>query len=252
MQPDSELGLEWLYGLDELRSYSVNTKQGRDRLDVFIKHLPNLLDTAGVQLPRIPRVLCLMAGSCMEGIAYAQVFQAKVTCLDLQERMLAIGRREARRRKLRIQTVHGDATDLTRSTKGPFDLVTVHGGPLPHVNIFAFDQVVEGVKKVLGEKGSFLVDQSDLIFRILPQYKDAIVANLAPVVVSVHRSFNAAKGYFERLYYSRTKQHLFKVYLWSPWIVEYVLRKNGFSSVRVQPYADPTTMAQTFLVTAQK
>ena len=96
------------------------------------------------------------------------------------------------------------------------------------------------------------MEQSDLIFRILPQYRDAIVANLKPVVLNVHKGFNPSKGYFERLYYSGTKQQPFKVYLWSPWIVEYVLKKNGFSNVTVKPYADPYAMAQTYLFAAEK
>ncbi len=246
------MSLDWLYRLDELRAYSANTKQGRERLEAFTKHLPNLLDTAGISLSKRPRVLCLMAGSCIEGMAYAQTYEADVTCLDLQQRMLAIGRAEAKRRKLRVQTVQSDAKNVGKATSGSFDLVTIHGSPLPHVDIYEFDEIVQGVKKVLGEKGIFMIEQSDLIFRVLPQYKDAFVANLEPVVVNMHRSFNPAKGFFERLYYSGTKKELFKVYLWSPWIVEYVLKKNGFPKVRVQPYADTTTIAQTYLITAQR
>ncbi len=238
--------------MDELKVYSVNTEKGKERLEAFTKHLPSLLDSAGISPPRKARVLCLFAGSCNEGIAYAQAFHADVTCLDLQQRMLAIGRAEATRRKLSIKTVQGDAKDVVKVVKGPFDLVTIHGSPLPHVDIYDFDQIVEGVGKVLGKKGMLLIEQSDLIFRVLPQYKDAFVANLEPVVVNMHRSFNPAKGFFERLYYSGNKKVLFKVYLWSPWIMEYVLKKNGFSNVKVQPYADTTTLAQTYLITARK
>lgn len=245
------MSLDWLYRMDELKVYSVNTEKGRERLEAFTKHLPNLLDSAGISLPRKARVLCLFAGSCNEGIAYAQTFHADVTCLDLQQRMLAIGRAEATRRKLSIKTVKGDAKDVAKVVKGPFDLVTIHGSPLPHVDIYEFDQIVQGVAKVLGKNGTFLIEQSDVIFRVLPQYKDAFVANLDPVVVNIHRSFNPVKGFFERLYYSGTRKELFKVYLWSPWIIEYVLKKNGFSNVKTQPYAD-TTIAQTYILVAQR
>jgi MPBQ/MSBQ methyltransferase len=246
------MSLDWLYRLDELKVYSVNTERGRERLESFAKHLPDLLNSAGISLAKKPRVLCLFGGSCTEGIGYAKTFQADVTCLDLQRRMLAIGRAEAKRRKLKVKTVNSDARDVARATKGPFDLVTIHGSPLPHVDIYDFDQIVEGVAKVLGKNGTFLIEQSDLIFRVLPQYKDAFVANLDPVVVNIHRSFNPAKGFFERLYYSGTRKEPFKVYLWSPWIIEYVLKKNSFSTVKVQPYADTTTLAQTYLFAAQR
>jgi MPBQ/MSBQ methyltransferase len=246
------LGLDWLYRLDELKVYSVNTERGRERLESFTQHLPDLLNSAGVSLPKTPRVLCLFGGSCAEGIGYAQAFHADVTCLYFQQRMLAIGRSEARRRGLNVRTVKSDAREVAKATKGPFDLVTIHGSPLPHVDINDFDQTVAGVKKVLGDKGTFLIEQSDLIFRVLPQYRDAFVSNLEPVVVNIHRGFNPAKGFFERLYYSGTRKELFKVYLWSPWIIEYVLKKNGFSKVKVQPYADTTTMAQTYLIAATR
>jgi len=246
------LSLDWLYRMDELKVYSVNTEKGRERLEAFTKHLPNLLDSAGISPPRKARVLCLFAGSCNEGIAYARAFHADVTCLDLQQRMLAIGRAEATRRKLRIRTVKGNAKEVAKVVKGPFDLVTIHGSPLPHVDIYDFDQIVQGVAKVLGKNGTFLIEQSDLIFRVLPQYKDAFVANLDPVVVNIHRSFNPAKGFFERLYYSGTRKDLFKVYLWSPWIIEYVLKKNGYLHVKVQPYADTTTAVQTYLIAARR
>jgi hypothetical protein len=71
--------------------------------------------------------------------------------------------------------------------------------------------------------------------------------NLEPPVFSVHSSLNARHGYFERLFYSRAKHDVYKTYLWAPWIIEYMLRKNGFEEVEVKPYADPYNMAQTYL-----
>ncbi len=70
-------------------------------------------------------------------------------------------------------------------------------------------------------------------------------------MVNIHVSFNARQGYFERLYYSKARHGTFKVYLWSPWIIEYMLKKNGFSNVRVEPYGDPYNMGQTNLLRAQ-
>lgn len=245
------VGLDWLYSFDELRAYSLNTKQGKERLNSVIKHLPEMLETAGAKLPKKPRVLCLMAGSCVEGIALAQTYGADVTCLDLRKQSLAQGVREAKRRKLNLKALVGDAKVLWKHVSGKFDLVTVLGSPLPHLGVTDFDDVIIAVEKVLSKTGSFLIEQSDLIFRVIPQYRDAFVSNLQPPVINIHSSFNARQGYFERLYYSRSRQGTFKVYLWSPWIIEYMLKKNGFSKVRVESYADPYNMAQTYLFTAQ-
>ena len=241
------MSLDWLYGFDELNAYRLDTKTGSERLEAQVKNLPGLLNLAGIVLPKKPRILCLMAGSCIEGIAFAQVYDADVTCVDLQERLLAKGLREAKKRKLKLHVIRGDVREPSKLVTGKFDLVTVLGQPLPHIGIFDFDQTIGGVKKLLAKNGTFLIDQSDLIFRILPQYRDAMTHNLEPPVFSVHRGLNARYGYFERLYYSRTRHDSYKTYLWAPWIIEYMLKKNGFTKVEVKPYVDPYNMAQTYL-----
>jgi len=241
------LSLDWLYGFDELNAYRLDTKTGRERLEAQVKNLPGLLNLAGITLPKKPRILCLMAGSCIEGIAFAQVYDADVTCVDLQERLLSKGLREAKRRKLKLHVIRCDVREPSKLVSGKFDLVTVLGQPLPHIGIFDFDQTIGGVKKLLAKNGTFLIDQSDLIFRILPQYKDAMTHNLEPPVFSIHRNLNPRHGYFERLYYSRTRHDSYKTYLWAPWIIEYMLKKNGFTEVEVKPYIDPYNMAQTYL-----
>jgi methyltransferase family protein len=245
------LSLEWLYGFDELNAYRLDTKKGRERLEAEVKNLPGLLDSARIELPKKARILCLMAGSCIEGIAFAKVYDADVTCVDLQERLLSKGLREAKKRKLKLHVVKRDVRELSKLVTEKFDLVTVLGQPLPHISIFDFDLTINGVKRLIAKNGVFLIDQSDLIFRILPQYKDAMTHNLDPPVFSVHSSLNARHGYFERLFYSRAKHDVYKTYLWAPWIIEYMLKKNGFEEVEVKPYVDPYNMAQTYLHVAR-
>ena len=136
------MSLEWLYGFDELNAYRLDTKKGKERLEARIKNLPELLSAAGISLPKKPRVLCLMAGSCIEGIAFAQIYGADVTCIDLQERLLKIGLREAKRRKLKLHVVRGHVREPSKLVSGKFDLVTVLGQPLPHIGILDFDQTI--------------------------------------------------------------------------------------------------------------
>ena len=176
------MSLDWLYGFDELNAYRLDTEKGKERLEAHVKNLPALLSFAGITFPRKPRILCLMAGSCIEGIAFAQVYDADVTCVDLQERLLTKGLREAKKRRLKLHVVHGDVRETSKLVSGKFDLITVLGQPLPHIGIFDFDQTIGGVKKLLAKNGTFLIDQSDLIFRILPQYRDAMTHNLEPPV----------------------------------------------------------------------
>lgn len=245
------MSLDWLYTFDELAPYRINTKPGKERLEAQIKNLPPLLTVAGISLPKSPKILCLMAGSCIEGIAFAEVYDAAVTCVDLQKSLLALGGKEAKRRKLNVSTILGDVREIPKLVHGKFDLVTILGQPLPHIGISDFDQVIVGVTRVLAKKGTFLVDQSDLIFRILPQYRDAFTPNLDPPVINIHRSLSPRHGYFERLYYSRSRHDVHRIYLWAPWIIEYMLKKNGFREVEIRSYVDPYSMMQTFLHTGK-
>lgn len=245
------MSLDWLYSLDELRAFSLATKQGKERLATLLKQLPSILDAANIKLGTKPRVLCLMAGSCIEGIAFAELYNAEVSCLDLQRRLLAVGLKEAQQRKLALRTIVGNAKELARHVDGRFDLVTIMGSPLPHLSIYDFDQVISQVRKVLEKTGVFLIDQTDMVFRIIPQYRDAFVPNLRPPVLNIHYGFNPREGYFERLYYSRSRHETYKIHLWTPWIIEYMLKKNGFGDVLVKPYVDMYTVIQTHLFTAR-
>src|SRR5207244_12139871 len=103
----------------------LTTNTRNERHEGQINNLPELLNLAGTTLPKKPRILCLMAGSCIEGIAFAQVYDAEVTCIDIQERLLAKGLGEAKKRKLKLHVVRGDVGEQSKLVSGKFDLVTV-------------------------------------------------------------------------------------------------------------------------------
>src|SRR5207244_10881982 len=109
----------------------LETKKGKERLEAQINSLPGLMSFAGIELPRKPRILCLMAGSCIEGIAFAKVYDADVTCVDLQERLLSKGLREAKKRTLKLHVVHGDVREPSNLVSGKLNLVTALRHPLP-------------------------------------------------------------------------------------------------------------------------
>ena len=245
------MSLDWQYTFDELAAYRINTKQGRERLEALIKNLPALLNTVDIVPSKGSRILCLMAGSCIEAIAFATVYDSDVTCIDLQKPMLTLGLKEAKKRKLKIRILAGNVQEVSKLVKGKFDLVTILGQPLPHIGIFDFDRIIVGVRRIMAKKATFLVDQSDLIFRILPQYRDAFTSNTNPPVINIHSLHSPLHGYFERLLYSRMKHAVSRAYLWAPWIIEYMLKKNGFDQVDVKPYVDSYSMAQTYLHTGR-
>src|SRR3989441_2534080 len=117
---------------------------------------------------------------------------------------------------------------------------------------FFFSNKKMGEKKnPLEKKGTSMLNRWFLFSKPPQKKKDAIPQTKKPPVFSIHRNLNARHGYFERLYYSRTRHDSYKTYLWAPWIIEYMLKKNGFARVEVKPYTDPYNIAQTYLHTAR-
>ena len=67
-------------------------------------------------------VLCLAAAGGWQSILYASA-GANVTVFDISPSMLALDRREADRRQLKVRTVEGSMDDLSEFADGSFDIV---------------------------------------------------------------------------------------------------------------------------------
>lgn len=99
------------------------------------------------------RVLCLAGAGGLQAPILACA-GAKVTVLDLSERMLEKDREVAAREKLDIQIEHGNMCDLTRFEDGSFDLV------LNPPSLFYVPDVLpvfREVYRVLHKGGSFIL-----------------------------------------------------------------------------------------------
>jgi hypothetical protein len=198
-----------------------------------------------------------MAGTCIEGIAFAQLLGGDVTCLDLQKDLLAKGALEAQRRGLEIRVISGDSRELAKSVRGKFHLITAMGEPLGNFDLWDFDQVVCGAKSCLEVNGTLLVEHPDDIFDIFPRSKSDSFLTLKPPRICIHTSsegfaYDAREGYFERLCLGKAGPSIMRSYLWSPSMVNYILRKNGLSHVFSRPYLDPFFSIQTYISSARQ
>ena len=107
-----------------------------------------------------------------------------------------------------------------------FDLVALLGSPLPHFSVYDFDEIIRGVYRVLKPKGVLAIEHADTIKGLCSWYKDIFVEGS---LISIHKDFNFIEG-LERFFINLNNGTTFSVnfYLWSPWIVEFILRKAGF------------------------
>jgi len=108
-----------------------------------------------------------------------------------------------------------------------FDLVALLGSPLPHFSVYDFDEIIREVYRVLKPKGVLVIEYADTIKGLYNWHRDAFVEGS---LISIHKGFNFIEGLEERFFINLNNGTTFSVkfYLWSPWIVEFILRKAGF------------------------
>ncbi len=108
-----------------------------------------------------------------------------------------------------------------------FDLVALLGNPLPHLSVYDFDDIVQEAVRVLKPHGVIFVDYADWVKLLHDGYKHVLVEE---PFIQFHVSLNTVKGQVERLFINLEKGYSFrvKINVWSPWIVEFILRKAGF------------------------
>ena len=108
-----------------------------------------------------------------------------------------------------------------------FDLVDLLGSPLPHFSVYDFDEIIREAYRVLKPDGVLVIEYADTIKGLYSWHRDAFVECS---LISIHKCFNFIEGLEKRFFINLNNGTTFSVkfYLWSPWIVEFILRKAGF------------------------
>lgn len=123
-----------------------------DVVDYYGTHFPTEADINLIGDPKDLKVLELGSGSCNCGIALAAQ-GAEVTCLDLSDEQLVIGKELAASQGVTIKTIHGDMAFLERIETSNFDLVL-------SINALMYaeylDKVFNEVHRVLKPEGRFI------------------------------------------------------------------------------------------------
>ena len=97
-------------------------------------------------------VLCLASGGGWQSILYAGA-GANVTLVDLNESMLRLDTREAKRRRFRVQTVHTSMDDLSMFADESFDIVHQ---PVSSCYVPDLKPVYAGIARVLRSHGLYI------------------------------------------------------------------------------------------------
>jgi len=80
--------IERVYDILELTYIDISTKDGLDRLEKLKIIFKEIFAELGLTLDQSSTVLVLMAGSCIEGIALAELYGCSITCIDVQKKTI--------------------------------------------------------------------------------------------------------------------------------------------------------------------
>lgn len=244
--------IERVYDILELTYIDISTKDGLDRLEKLKIIFKEIFAELGLTLDQSSTVLVLMAGSCIEGIALAELYGCSITCIDVQKKLLEKGLRYAQNKKIRMEIIADDVKNIDKYVKKEvYDLILFWGSSLPHIDLKSFDKIIGYCHEALKKGGYVIIDQRDTIFDIILRYKDIILDRIDPPVINIHVSFDPIEGCYERIYMNLVTGDYVKLknYVWAPFIIEYVLEKNTFRNVktimkRLRNIRRPITIAQ--------
>ncbi|MBI3841521.1 MAG: methyltransferase domain-containing protein [Thaumarchaeota archaeon] len=213
--------------------YTPGSEQAKLRLE---QALPRLLK----HLPRKgSRVLdlCCGAGVYLFGLEEAGY---EMTGLDIQDRMLSVARRHAKKSGSTARIVKGDAMDL-KFRKETFDAVVFLGAATGHFTITEVGRIMGEVRRVLKPGGVVVTEINDHVGLFLSGMYQRILYEPSgdDDVVSIHSRYDGEKGTFNRLFLDLETNKKFKAsfQIWAPWIFNYVMEEKGFELIGSEPGA---------------
>ena len=211
--------------------YVPITKEAQDRaeqgLPRVLKHLPrkgsSVLD------------LCCGGGTYLFAIEKAGY---RMTGLDIQRRMIEGARKFAKTTGSKAKLVVGDA----RAPKFPdesFDSVVFLGAPFGHFSIGEFEQIARQALRMLKRNGTMISEVNDHVALFLSGMYQRILYEPAGEddALSLHTRYDGQAGTFNRLFLDLDKNKKFKgsFHIWTPWIMDYVMKSVGFAKKVSEP-----------------
>ncbi|MFN4182916.1 MAG: class I SAM-dependent methyltransferase [bacterium] len=199
--------------------------EGIRRMESFISWLPRFISPGW-------KVLDLGCGTGISSFALCKL-NCQVVGVDIREDAINQAREYAEKLHLPVTFAVMDMREL-HFPSGEFDAVTLLGFPMPHFSIKDFDAIASSVQKVLKAKGVFLIEFIDWLALLFHRYEKSLVEESGgKILFSFHSDLNTREGYIERKFFEPENPKPFQaqLYLWAPFLLEFVLYKNHFENI---------------------
>jgi len=200
--------------------YDIESERGRERFmelrEILSRHLPI----------KNGRALDIDCNAGLSSFALEEL-GFEVVGIDIQEKAIERAKGLAKKRGSKAEFYVMNAKNLDFK-ENAFDLVALLGYPLAHFSIWDFDKILQEVKRVLKPQGWIVIQESDFLWTLIRGFNQPGLE--AEGLIRINIDVNVYEGYLERLLIDFEKGIFSrdKFYIWSPWILRYVLEKNGF------------------------
>ncbi|MBO8175692.1 MAG: class I SAM-dependent methyltransferase [Thermococcus sp.] len=202
--------------------YNIESERGRERFaelrEILSRHLP-------IKSGRALDIGCNagLSSFVLEELGF------EVIGIDIQEKAVERAKELAKKRGSKAEFYVMDAKNLSFK-ENTFDLVALLGYPLAHFSIWDFDMILHEVRRVLKPQGYIVIQESDFLWTLILGFNQPGLE--AGGLVRINIDVNVHEGYLERLLIDFEKGVFSRdrFYIWSPWILRYVLEKNGFGA----------------------
>jgi len=215
--------------------FDITKDLGIIRLEFLKQRFKSILRKLKVSLDEDSKVLSVLAGTGVDAFALAEIYGCRVVCIEYLKTLAEKGEKYAKKNRLKVEFIVGDARKLLDLIdEKDFDLAILWGNSLPHVDIYSLDTIASQVNRVLAESSPFLLEYFESVYS--KEYRLVTAECDRYPMVSIHLEFNPMKGCATRVLLCFRENGLceyikYPYFTWSPWIVEYVLRKTGFKEV---------------------
>ncbi|MGQ4891027.1 MAG: class I SAM-dependent methyltransferase [Candidatus Njordarchaeia archaeon] len=221
------MSIESFYSnFENLENYDPSSSIGKTRMKFWEKFLLERKNIVG------KKALELACGGGILSFTLAKM-GVDVVGVDIQKDMLEMAKRYSDRHNLNARFILGNIKNLELGEK--FDSIFLVGNSIAHFSLMEFEQIIGTVKKHLHLEGHFIVEFSDAIWEIFTGNLKLIPK--ADVKEKIEVSYNPFEGSVNILKVKRMIRNDFfeaerhSLYIWSPWLLRYVMEKNGFKKV---------------------
>lgn len=85
-----------------------------------------------------------------------------------------------------------------------------------------------------------IIEYIDFIKLIFSSYKWTLVEHNPDneIMISIHSGIDTISGYIKRYFRRKNREFENIFYLWSPWIVEFLMKINGFRDIESYPTSE--------------